>query len=165
MSGLAGANNILCRGDNTCRILEVWEWTHSGSSFVEWYPNQGLFHPDFLFAWAPSPFHALRCDIAIDLVCMGTRDKDGKGLVVKQQSHSPGGIQVQTAWLTHLPPSLSAQTSSCPTFFPSQPPPLPGSTYCLHHPQQSRTDAVWDQCTYLPSSFIPSIHSLTHSVD
>lgn len=75
MRGLPVAKNIPYRGDYTCKGLELWECSCSESNFVERYPSQCLFHPDFPFGLAQTPYQALRCNTAIDLGAYGNRIK------------------------------------------------------------------------------------------
>lgn len=88
---------------STCKGLVVSEL---GSDFIGQYPNQHLFHPDFLFALAPSHFQALRSDTVNDPEVYG---------IVKKMPYSwllntEGTVKLAYRHCTNqLPPSASAQ--------------------------------------------------------
>lgn len=131
--------------DYICKGVEVWGYTCSQSDVVERRPNPCFFHPDFLFALAPSPFQALRCD---------NRDAKFWGFFPKAT------IQVthRYYYMTH---SLSGQVSSDLTLFyfiALTPPKEYFFAYYLSPPTLSRTQAAWYWGTCLPCSFIPSTH-------
>lgn len=115
MRGLPVAKNIPYRGDYTCKGLELWECSCSESNFVERYPSQCLFHPDFPFGLAQTPYQALRCNSAIDLGAYGNRIKMPNSWFLSTKATVQ--IATDTARFTQLPHLVSAQMSSYPTLF------------------------------------------------